>query len=749
MRGRTPGNDAKGLSVADARIGNQFAVAAGTGSAPPPSFADDVAAALTRGPVDRTPVRDVLRLAASDTGARAVLVWIPQRGGTWLLDHDLTLIVDADLRAVVAAMTDPIAGGLPGAAGRAVHMAFADDLREEPIPRRAVPVDRTVAAAALALPVPGDRAPVLEFWLPAHASLLLPRWRTVWHSLLPLGPMLMLREMRRNLGRLTTRFYAATEQAHDLSLVVSADGVVLEALGARVLGPPAGLRGTSLMSRVHPDDVLYVQGAIEFAVSAEPRRLDLRVVDPDGGLRQVECVLRDLTANPRVQALVLNLRDVTEERQAARAMLYDARHDTVTGLLNRAALLPALRESLTGDADRVAVLLFDVDGFTAINDGFGHVAGDHVLREVAARTQRVLTGQDVAARIGGDEFVVVCRQVTDLEDAHARARALVDAVEQPVVVDGNSHRVTVNVGLAVGVQGVAAETLVWRADVAMSESRRVRTGVTIFTDALLAAVRDRRQLEHDLTRAVDDGSLRVVYQPVVDLPSGRIVGTEALLRWTHAEQGAISPSVFVPIAEQIGIIDDLGRFALREAMRQQARWVKAFHDDAPRYVAVNVSTHQFVAPGFIDEVVDLLADTRLDPSGLALEITESVLLDDPDAAAAVIDALVRRGVRVDIDDFGTGYSSLAYLVNLPASTLKIDRSFLWRLDQDDRMAAAIDFILDLARRLGMDVVAEGVETKTQLEWLRGRACDRAQGFFMSPPVEADQVARLLEQRVGW
>jgi diguanylate cyclase (GGDEF)-like protein len=385
-----------------------------------------------------------------------------------------------------------------------------------------------------------------------------------------------------------------------------------------------------------------------------------------------------------------------------------------------------------------------------VNDTLGHAAGDHVLREVADRLRADRRDGELVARLGGDEFIVLCPGRRSQHDADVRAKEIVRLFEAEFSLpDGTPLPVGVSVGIAGSVPGIAADVLLSHADIAMYEAKRTKSAVALFTDSLLDAHKGRTAMEQDLRGALAGGQMRLLYQPVLDVKTGVIIGSEALLRWSHTVRGSISPSRFVPVAEQIGVIGALGEFALYGALRQQRAWMDELGPDAPRFVAVNVSPVQLAAEGFVDGVVRALRTTGVPPTALTLEITESALIDDLGAAVDVIADLADMGIRLDIDYFGTGYSSLGYLVRLPVHALKIDKSFVWGLGNDDKIDKTVRALLNLAHGLGLHAVAEGVENESQLAWLREHGCDMAQGFFMSKALPGVDFGVLATDRPRW
>ncbi|MCW2546522.1 MAG: hypothetical protein JWN96_982 [Mycobacterium sp.] len=441
--------------------------------------------------------------------------------------------------------------------------------------------------------------------------------------------------------------------------------------------------------------------------------------------------------------------DITEARAAERDLQYRAFHDPLTGLANRALLLERTQNALDRKGSsrprNTAVLLADVDQFKLVNDSLGHPSGDELLVEVARRWERVLRPQDTLARIGGDEFVVLCAGA-DGAESRLIAERLRQALDDPIELAGRPVAVTASIGIAVatGADGSNADELLGYADAAMYEAKgRGRGRVAVFTPSLVADAQNRLRLFNDLKAAIELNELRLHYQPIVELATGKLIGVEALCRWTHPERGVVAPDEFIPVAEESGLIEALDRWVLRQACRDGAAMRAEGLLDADAYVAVNSSACHLAQPGFETAVRCALLDAKLPASALVLEVTESAVMRDPDLAQGVLERLRELGVRVAIDDFGTGYSSLAYLRKFPVATLKIDRSFVNGITDrgDDR--AIVTAIVDLSRALGVATIAEGIETTAELALLQQLNCQAGQGFLWSPALAPDKLADLL------
>jgi diguanylate cyclase (GGDEF)-like protein len=421
--------------------------------------------------------------------------------------------------------------------------------------------------------------------------------------------------------------------------------------------------------------------------------------------------------------------------------VHRATHDELTGLPNRALVLDRLSHAMTRAErtdSRVCVLFVDLDRFKAINDSLGHSVGDEVLVRVAERLQVAVRPSDTVGRLSGDEFVVICEDLTPNDALHIAER-VADAVSAPVQLYGRELVLTASVGLATSCTQATAEDVLRDADVAMYRAKeRGRARIEVFDETIRAQMLARIEMEHALRRAVNNGEMRLHYQPVVDAESGALLALEALVRWQHPDFGLLSPDLFVPLAEDAGLILSLGRWVIVEACRQLAAWRA---DDSPLgqvRVSINLSSRQFAEAGLVDFIGAALRSARLDGKSVGFEITESVLMDHAEVTMATLRRMKDLGVHLAIDDFGTGYSSLSYLQLFPVDTVKIDRSFVQRLSGDGN-DAIVSAVVSLARALGLDVVAEGVETMEQLEELRLLGCGAVQGYLFDTPQPPERV----------
>ena len=448
-----------------------------------------------------------------------------------------------------------------------------------------------------------------------------------------------------------------------------------------------------------------------------------------------------------LQALANVLADEIQRRSAEEDIRYQALHDSLTGLPNRTLVLDHLEHARSRGGRQIAVLLLDLDHFKLVNDGFGHAAGDALLVEIAPRLNEALRPQDTIGRLGGDEFVVLLTEIADERVAVEVAERIVAALRRPFLLEGIEHFVTVSIGIAMAAGDRASpEALIRDADAALYRAKdRGRSRYEIFDRAMRVQTLERLSLENDLRRALDRGQLRVHYQPLVSLRDDSIESIEALVHWEHPRRGLVEPAEFIPVAEESGLIGPIGEWVIYEACRQACEWQAASPDAPPLGVSVNLSARQITQRDLPGMVARTLRDTALDPQCLCLEITESVLLDDSEAANKTLRALLSLGVGLVLDDFGTGYSSLAYLTRLPIDGLKIDRSFVEGLGSSARSTAIVTAIVRMAEALSIEVTAEGVETTRQVEELRRLGCLRAQGFHFARPLPAEEIAEVLRR----
>ena len=444
---------------------------------------------------------------------------------------------------------------------------------------------------------------------------------------------------------------------------------------------------------------------------------------------------------------VIVFRDVSAARAMTLQMAHSAQHDFLTGLPNRMLLNDRVNQAIALAArhsKKVAVLFLDLDGFKHINDSLGHPIGDKLLQSVAKRLVACVRGSDTVSRQGGDEFVVLLSEMELQEDAAISALRILEAVAQAHSIDQHDLHLTASIGVSVSPDdGVDAETLIKNADTAMYQAKENgRQSYQFFKAAMNVRAVERQSIEESLRRALGRNEFSLQYQPIVKLSTGEITGAEALIRWTHPNRGPVSPAQFIPVAEDCGLILPIGRWVLLEACKQARAWLDAGLPLGT--IAVNISSMEFREESFLESVFTTLGEAGLAPSFLELELTESVLMKRAESAATVLKALRARGVRIAVDDFGTGYSSLSYLRKFPIDALKIDQSFVRQISAAPDDTTIVTAVISMGRSLKLRVVAEGVETREELEFLRAHQCEEAQGYYFSRPVVPQQFAILLK-----
>jgi diguanylate cyclase (GGDEF)-like protein len=426
--------------------------------------------------------------------------------------------------------------------------------------------------------------------------------------------------------------------------------------------------------------------------------------------------------------------DVTDRKELESQLREQSSHDALTGLANRSLFLDRATQSMEmaeSDQTSVSVLFLDLDNFTTINAGLGHQAGDELLVAVARRLAAAAHQGETVCRFGDDEFVILAGPHSAHTSPELMAARVRDVLRAPFEVAGQAISVTTSIGTASGFD-VSAQELIRNAHVAMYKAKMGGKNATVsFVPSMQEVIADRLQLEIDMRAGIEEGEFTVLYQPTIDLQHDSLVGVEALVRWDHPIRGRVSPAQFLDLAEDTGLIRPIGRLVLREACAAMALWRQAGSSVS---LAVNISPCQLESPDLIDDVRDILEETGLDPASLVLEITESLFVREFTVVIERLNALKELGVRLAVDDFGTGYSSLSYLQQFPIDILKIDQSFVVRLEDSSEQRAIVHALIELGRALGLEIIAEGVESEAQLQLLRGEGCDHAQGYLFAPPL---------------
>ncbi|MGH2956342.1 MAG: putative bifunctional diguanylate cyclase/phosphodiesterase [Solirubrobacterales bacterium] len=550
------------------------------------------------------------------------------------------------------------------------------------------------------------------------------------------------------------RFRSLVQNSSDVILVLGDQGQI------KYLSPSA----RSVLG--HDDDEIQaeIEDPIDFVVeedlprllaagrelrakSGATRSIEFRVLRKDGLRRDVEAIVTNLLHDPAVAGFVVNARDISERKELERQLTHRAFHDPLTELANRALFGDRLEHALSrrGRAtDTLAVLFLDLDNFKNVNDSLGHESGDRLLGAVSQQLLGCARPGDTVARLGGDEFALLLEDVEGgIGSARVAARVL-RAFEEPLNVDDRELFVQASIGIATNSEASAtAESLLRNADVAMYAAKaRGKGRFEHFEHSMHAALVERLELEHDLREALERPEFRLHYQPIVSLETGAIPAVEALVRWQHPERGLIAPGYFIGLAEQTGLIVPIGRWVLEEACRQAAAWRREVETARSLTMMVNLSVKQLEDPGLLRDVEAALESSGLDPDGLLLEITESVIVED-EAAIETMKEIRALGIRMGIDDFGTKYSSLSYLRRLPLDVLKIDREFIGDITSGSPESALIQAIVAMSHSMGLTPIAEGVERPHQEEELRRIGCNLAQGYLFAKPAPPQQVGELI------
>lgn len=543
------------------------------------------------------------------------------------------------------------------------------------------------------------------------------------------------------------RLAAMVEHSSDIVLLVDERGHMqyaspglLATLGHR----PTDWVGRPMADLVAAEDTAAAEAELRRAVELGPQgvvQFEASLVRVDGQRRLVEATVANLLGGDAVDGVVVTLRDVTEQRDLERRLSHRAFHDELTGLANRALFLDRMDHALRvarPDSDPVVVLFVDLDDFKAVNDRYGHGVGDRLLSTIAERIRACVGDGDTPARLGGDEFAVLLEDRGGVDRALDVAEDLLAALYQPVDIGDVELLVHGSVGVAVAAPGMSTSSLLRDADLAMYEAKRAGKGqIKIFDPAMRLIATRHLEYRSDLGAAIDEGHLRLVYQPMVDLRTGDVIGAEALVRWQHPDIGDIPPDEFIPIAERSGLIVPMGKWVLDESLRQARRW----QERGPRQVSINVSAVQLRTSGFAEQVGAALAIHALDPQRVILEITEGVLVEEIESESTTLAELRQLGVRIAIDDFGTGYCSLSYLQRFPVDIVKIARECVEELDAGPRSSTLAKTILQMTESLELPSIAEGIETRNQLAELRRLGCIIGQGFLLSAPIDGEEIGR--------
>ena len=560
------------------------------------------------------------------------------------------------------------------------------------------------------------------------------------------------KETERALETSEARFRVLTESSLDLISVVDQDGLILYQSPAirHLIGyDPAETVGRNVFEIIHRDDVEATRAAFQRVIEKRPSEaIEFRIRHRDGMWRTFESLGTNCLANPHIRGVVFNSRDITDRKMIQQRIQHLAYHDNLTGLPNRSLLQDRLAHSIAHaerSSRKVGVLFIDLDNFKNINDSLGHDVGDELLRQVSRRLSECIRLEDTIARQGGDEFIVLLDSLEEGRGASVVAQKVLNALRQPFVLGGTEQHVSGSLGIALFPDdGPDAQTLLKNADTAMFHGKSLgKNTYQFFTSQMNIAVKRRMLLETALRRAVMLKSFALHYQPQVNLETGEIIGVEALIRWKSEDGTTLLPGDFIAVAEETGLINEMGEWVLREGCRQARAWQD--QGLAPRRMAINLSARQFSDRGFFEMVNRVLEEAGLDPKWLELEITESQVMRQTEGMIMLLNQLAEMGVQIAIDDFGTGYSSLSYLKRLPIQKLKIDQSFVRDITVDPNDTAIVVAIINMARSLDLETIAEGVETAGQLALLRSKGCRIGQGFYFSRPARAESLYDMLVQ----
>jgi diguanylate cyclase (GGDEF)-like protein/PAS domain S-box-containing protein len=559
------------------------------------------------------------------------------------------------------------------------------------------------------------------------------------------------------------RFRSLIQNSSDVVAVVGADGVTHYVSPAveRILGyksQDAIDHSVFMPPIMHPEDIDRVRMVFAGLTGSTgaSATADFRLRHADGRWIHVEAIAKNLLNDPSIGGIVVNYRDITERKTFEERLRHQAFHDPLTDLPNRALFMDRLGHALVRmkrSKRTAAVLFLDLDNFKLVNDSLGHEAGDRLLVSVAKRLRGCLRAEDTTARFGGDEFTILLEDVTHAGDAVRVASQITQALKAPFALEGRELFISTSIGIALSTSGHERPAdLLRNADAALYRAKASgKAACEVFDAAIHTVTLERLDLEADLRRAIERGEIVVHYQPQLELPTGRIAGWEALVRWKHPERGLLPPTAFLSIAEETGLITQIGTLVLEVACRQAKEWQEERHPPANTSLkmSVNISARQLQRPDeLVREVARVLEETELDPDTLVMEITESMIMEDAEYNVDVVGRLKDLGVRVAVDDFGTGYSNLAYLKRFPMDMLKVDKSFVNGLGEKPEDTAIVEAVISLAHALGLRTVAEGIETTGQLERLRALGCELGQGYYFSRALPAYEASALLLAAAG-
>ncbi|HBB31491.1 MAG TPA: PAS domain S-box protein [Cyanobacteria bacterium UBA8803] len=560
-----------------------------------------------------------------------------------------------------------------------------------------------------------------------------------------------------------------SEEQFRLTFELAPIGMVIATLDGHLLRvnqalcDALGYTPTELLTRPftdisHPDEVTITRMQYKKLLKGEISHLqrEMRLISKDGSIVNTLfnlALVRDARGKPL--HLIGQVVDITERKRMEEQLLRDALYDGLTGLPNRALFMDrlgyALRRAKGHEDYLFAVLFLDLDRFKVVNDSLGHGVGDRLLVAIARRLEGCLRPTDTLGRLGGDEFIILLDDIQEVSEAMAVAESIHQTLKLPFNLNGYQVVTTASIGIALSATGYdRPEDMLRDADTVMYRAKEQGTARhAVFDTQMYNCAMALLQLETDLRWAIERQQLQVYYQPIVSLSSGKITGFEALARWQHPEQGWISPAQFIPVAEETGLIASIGQWVMRESCYQLRQWQQQFRSNPPLTISVNLSGKQFSQPDLVEQIQQIIAETGIDPGCLKLEITESGIMENAESTAALLEQLKTLNIQFSIDDFGTGYSSLSRLHQFPINTLKIDRAFVSRMNDEGEPRSIVQAIVTLAHNLGMDVVAEGVETVKQLVQLKMQQCEYGQGYLFSKPLSSEAAGKLMAIAPRW
>ncbi|HET7580323.1 MAG TPA: bifunctional diguanylate cyclase/phosphodiesterase [Bacillales bacterium] len=512
---------------------------------------------------------------------------------------------------------------------------------------------------------------------------------------------------------------------------------------------PKEIRYTPAVKFVTEEQQAAVIEHFRKTLEGEPQHFPMDLRKKDGGIQSFDITNVPIFVNENIVGVHAIAQNVTEQKKDQEKIVRLAYHDALTGLPNRLLFQQTLQSVMKRAKERqhaIAVMFIDLDRFKIINDSVGHYIGDEILKKAVANMEEAIEKDYLLSRFNGDEFMLLMPYAEGMEKVREAARALLKAFKKPIVYEGKEFFLSASIGISLYPDDAGSvEELMKNADTALNSAKQSGKGkIQFYKKAMQHDFAERFELENDLRKALDNGEFIIFYQPQVNLKTGKILGSEALIRWRHPKLGLVSPGLFISLAEETGLIHEIGRWVMRTACQQAKIWQETGHHDFS--ISVNVSASQFQQTGFLQDVREILVETGLPPEYLHLELTESITLHDIRHSIRHFKALKKLGVKVSIDDFGTGYSSLSYLKDFSIDILKIDRSFIRNLRDGSRDGAIIKAILTMCEGLSVTAIAEGVETREQLDLLKAYGCQCVQGFLYSQPLPVKIFSQLINVR---